>query len=94
MIIACLGWCDSGQSPELSVSNHLTRTIIVPNGAACGDLLLLSNEISLGKIGREANLAPDWAEHPGTISAGCGITDRQTGHTRVSSEHPKDVGAT
>lgn len=87
MIIACLGWCDRGQSPELRVSNHLTRAVIIPNGAACGDLLLLSKEISLGKAGREAELAPDWAEHPGTITAGCDMTDRQAGHTWVSLEH-------
>lgn len=82
-----LGWCDRGQSQELRVSNHLTRTVIVPKGAACGGLLLLSNEISPGKTGREADLAPDWPEYPGTVSAGCDITDRQTSQTWVSLEH-------
>lgn len=75
MIIACLGWCDRGQSPELRVSNHLTRTIIVPKHAACSDLLLLSNEISPGKTGGETELATDWTKHRGGLRAGCDITD-------------------
>lgn len=76
MIIVCLGWCDRGQSPELRGSNHLTRTIIVPKRAACSDLLLLSNEISPGKTGRETGPAIDWTKHLGTISAEYDITDR------------------
>jgi len=76
VIIACLGWCDGGQSPELRVSNHLTRTIIVLKRASCRDLLLLSNEISPGKTWGEAELAIDWTEHPGTISSGYDVTDK------------------
>lgn len=76
MIIVCLGWCDRGQSPELRGSNHLTRTIIVPKRAVCSDLLLLSNEISLGKTRIDTELTIDWTKHLGTISVEYDVTDR------------------
>lgn len=75
MIIACLGWYDRGQSPELRCSNHLTRTIIVLKHGACSDLLLLSNEISPGKTGGETEVATHWTKHLGTIDAGYDISD-------------------